>query len=330
MKDTAERRILSRRTFNRLAAGSAAAAAAGSMLAPESALAEEGSPAVPEGTYFDFHTHLTQIWGNRPPLSAGALIHWMNENDISQAVVHPLESPEAWDHPIPTHYVLEQTSSYRHRLIPAAVIDPRVLNLTLGGQEKVSALLNRYVDFGARVFGVHQPGMPIADTRNIDMFASVADAGLPVLFHMDERSNTDEVGLPGLEHVLSTYPNTAFVGSGPGFWASVSGDATNQDVNQEANRTVTPGGAVVRLMETHANLYGDLSGASGAAAVRRDPAFAADFITDHADRLIWGSGYYVPGQNVEQFDLYHDLGLSDEVQRRVFRDNARRLIGLID
>lgn len=330
MKDTAEGRFLSRRTFNRLAAGSAAAAAAGSMLAPEDVVAENVSTAIPEGTYFDFHTHLTQIWGNRPPLSAGALIHWMNENDISQAVVHPLESPEAWDHPIPTHYVLEQTASYRHRLIPAAVIDPRVLNLTLGGQEKVSALLNRYVDFGARVFGVHQPGMPIADARNIDMFASVADAGLPVLFHMDELSNTDEAGLPGLEHVLSTYPDTKFVGSGPGFWASVSGDATPQDVNQEPNRTVTPGGALVRLMEAHGNLYGDLSGESGAAAVRRDPGFAADFIADHADRLIWGSGYHVPGQNVAQFELYQDLGLSDEVQRSVLRDNARRLIGLIE
>lgn len=322
----AEKHAISRREFNKRVAISAAAA----VCVPGSILDAAPPEAFPLGTYVDFHTQLGQVWGNRPPLSAGALVHWMNENDISQAVVHSVESPEGWDHPLSTGFVLEETETYRHRLIPAAYVDPRVIDLWLSTRDNVAPLIRRYVAAGARVFGEHNPGIPIADPLNMELYRSVTEAGaLPIFFHMDNLINADEPGLPGLEKVLRAYPDIAFVGHAEGFWASLSGDATQAQFDALPDTRVTPGGALIRLMETYPNLYGDLGGESGANAIARDLDHGREFVIRFADRLVWSSDYYMPGRQVRQFELFDRLDLPEEVQQKVYRDNARRIIGLI-
>jgi predicted TIM-barrel fold metal-dependent hydrolase len=81
-------------------------------------------------------------------------------------------------------------------------------------------------------------------------------------------------------------------------------------------------------MEKYPNLYGDLSAGSGAGAISRDPEFGRQFLVRRADRLMFGTDYLSPGQEVPQLNLFRSLDLPAEVQAKVFRDNARRLLQL--
>jgi hypothetical protein len=74
------------------------------------------------------------------------------------------------------------------------------------------------------------------------------------------------------------------------------------------------------------NLYGDLSAGSGANAIRRDLEFGREFVIRRADRLLFGTDYLANAQQVPQFDLHDSLDLPAEVQAKVFRENARKLL----
>ena len=52
------------------------------------------------------------------------------------------------------------------------------------------------------------------------------------------------------------------------------------------------------------------------------------FVIRRADRLLFGTDYLAPGQVVPQVDLYRKLDLPDDIREKVFRGNARRLLGL--
>lgn len=329
MKSNRQQNSLSRRAFNRQMTGAAAGVAVAAGMSPAAFGNHRTTSPWPSGTYVDFHTHLGQKWGTRPPLSAEDLVHWMDTNEVSQAVVHPLESPEAYDYPITTNYVLEQTAEFRDRLIPAAVIDPRVLNLKLGEGNDFADLLKRYIDAGARVFGEHKPGIPMDDPRNMELYAACAEVGLPILFHLDSRRCTDEVGLPGLENVLRQIPDATFVGHAHGFWASISGDVTKAQFQSYPKGDVAPGGALDRLMSKYSNLYGDLGAGSGANAIARDLEFGREFVIRNADQLLWSTDYLAPTNTARQLELYPQLDLPADVERKVFRDNSRKLIGLM-
>lgn len=286
----------------------------------------EETAAMAAGPFVDVHTHLGQTWGNRPSLDAEGLLRWMDSRNIAQAVVLPLVSPESWDHILTPDYVLHQTEPFRDRLIPFCAIDPRTINLN-GYQPKLDLLL-RYKEAGARGFGEHKCGIAMDDPRNLEMFAACAEAKLPVLFHMDNSRNMDAPGLPGLTKVLEQVPEGVFIGHANGWWASISSDCTQEDMESYPDRAVTPGGAMDALMDKFPNLYGDLSAGSGANAFMRDMAFGKEFVIRRADRLLFGTDYLAPGQKVVQFSLFNEMGLPDDVKSKVFRDNARALLGL--
>jgi predicted TIM-barrel fold metal-dependent hydrolase len=189
-------------------------------------------------------------------------------------------------------------------------------------------MLKKYQDAGAKGFGEHKPGVPIDHPGNLRLFAACAEVGLPILFHMDNQRNTDAPGLPGLAKVLSEAPEAVLIGHGPGWWASISGDATQQDLGGYPRSKPTPGGAIDTLMDKFPNLYGDLSAGSGAGAISRDLQFGREFLIRHADRLMFGTDFLSPGQNVPQFELFSKLDLPEEVRRKIYRENALRVLKL--
>ncbi len=310
---------MTRRTFNKsLVAGVGAA-----MLGQRA----EAAPKFPKGTYVDIHTHLGQEWGNREPLSAQGLLNWMDQKSIAQSIVLPLISPESWDHPISTDYVLEHTKAHRDRLIPFCSIDPRTINL--GSYKTKVGLLKKYRDAGAKGFGEHKPGVAIDDSRNMELFKACAEVGFPVLFHLDNSRNTDKPGLPGLENVLRQIPDGIFIGHAQGWWASISGDTDQATLQQYPDKKVAPGGAIDRLMGKYPNIYGDLSAGSGANSISRDLEFGREFLIRRSDRLLFGTDYLAPEQAVPQFKLYGEtLKLPRKVKKKIFRDNARRILGI--
>jgi predicted TIM-barrel fold metal-dependent hydrolase len=325
----------SRRSFLVATTGALAVAAApGRRVAAQSAPASRPSPASqpatrpsPPGTFVDMHTHVGQTWNTTDPLSPADLLAWMDAHAVAQAVVLPLVSPESSSFPLSTQFVLERTRPHRDRLIPFCAIDPRTtIN---NGRAGAEGMLRRYADAGCRGFGEHKPGLPIGDPLSLRLYALCGKVGLPVLFHLDAQRNTDAPGLPGLEAVLKQTPQTTFVGHGPGFWASISGDVkTPADLGAYPKGPVAPGGALDRLMDAYPNLYCDLSAGSGAGALSRDLAFAKAFLTRRQDRVMFGSDYLAPGQPVPQFEVLAKVELPDDVRAKVYRENARRLLRL--
>jgi predicted TIM-barrel fold metal-dependent hydrolase len=310
--------MLSRRSFCRIGL------AAGAGLAFASRVSQ--AAAFPPGNYVDVHTHLGQTWNSTQPLSAAELLKWMDNHEIAQAVVLPLVSPESSSYLLTTDFVLAETQPHRDRLIPFCSIDPRTSYR--GGLNGLVEMLKRYVDRGAKGFGEHKPGVPIDDARNMTIYAACGQLKLPVLFHLDQERNMDAPGLPGLEKALQAFPETIFIGHGPGWWASISGNVAQKDLGGYPEGTVAPGGAIDRLMDAYPNIYGDLSAGSGAGAISRDLDFGRAFLARRADRLMFGTDFLSPGQDVPQLTLFRTLELPADVQAKVFRDNARRLLGL--
>jgi len=335
--------VISRRTFQRscaVAATSVFGAALGvatraeptapAAQLPETELPETQIPKTPiektppPGKYVDVHVHLGQPWNERGPLTPEMLLRWMDAHHVAQAWVLSLVSPESWFYPITPQWVFEQTAPYRDRLIPFCGVDPRSINLN--GFTGMLDILKRYVDAGARGFGEHKWGGAIDDPRNIDLFRACAEVKLPILFHTDGKRNTDKPGLPGLERVLKAVPEGTFIAHAQGWWASISGDAKLAEFDNYPRAPVAPGGAIDRLMDLYPNIYGDLSAGSGANAIGRDIEFGREFVIRRADRLLFGTDYLASAQSVPQFELLESLDLPADVQTRVFRENARKLL----
>ncbi len=309
---------ISRRKFHRCAMATVA-----SIVAPRIVCGQSSNKV---RKYVDVHVHLGQPWNERGPLTPEMLLRWMDAHDVAQAVVLSLISPESWFYPITPQWVLEQTKPYRERLVPFCAVDPRSVNL--GGFQGFLDILKRYQDAGAKGMGEHKWGGAIDDPRNIELLRACGEVGFPVLFHMDNVRNTDRPGLPGLEKVLQSVPDATLIGHAQGWWASISGSVTAQELGRYPKSAVTPGGAIDRLMDKYPNLYGDLSAGSGANAIERDLKFGREFLTRRSDRLMFGTDYLADGQAVPQFELLDRIQLPDEVRRKVFRENARRVLKL--
>ena len=312
---------ITRRRFHRQLAAGAAGVAATSLT---SGLAAASGPSF---EYVDMHTHLGQTWNTTEVLTAEVLLRWMDAHHIAQAIVLPLVSPESSTYPLTTDFVLAETLPYRDRLIPFCSIDPRTS--FSGGHQGLVDMLKKYIDAGAKGFGEHKPGVAFNDARNMNVFAACGEVGLPLLFHLDNQRNTDEPGLPRLEQVLKQNPNCTFIGHGPGWWASISGDVQQTGLGGYPKAKVAPGGAIDRLMENYPNIYGDLSAGSGANSIGRDLEFGREFLLRRQDRIMFGTDFLSPGQEVPQFELFEQqLDLPTEVRQKIYHQNARKLLGI--
>ncbi len=297
------------------------------MLAATSSLARSTRAAdSSEAGYFDMHTHVGQTWNSTKFLTPEELLRWMDANHVAQAAVLPLASPESSSYLLTPDFVLTATKPFRDRLVPFCSIDPRTSYLN--GAQGLLDMLKRYVDEGAKGFGEHKCGVPIDDKRSMLVYEACAQLKLPVLFHMDNERNMDVPGLPGLARVLAAFPSVNFIGHAQGWWSSISGGIGQTEMDVYPKTPVQPGGAIDALMDKYPNIYGDLSAGSGANAIGRDLEFGRKFLLRRADRLVFGTDFLSPGQAVPQFELLTKLDLPSDVQAKIFRGNARRLLGL--
>jgi predicted TIM-barrel fold metal-dependent hydrolase len=279
-----------------------------------------------DGPYIDVHTHIGRTWIGDPPLTSDALVKWMDEHHVAKAIVLPLVSPESSSYLNLTEPVLEAARRHPSRLVPFCCIDPRTSYR--GGRAGLRAMLREYVDQGAKGFGEHKAGLPIDHPKMRALYEVCEDLRLPVLFHMDEQRGTDAPGLPGLESVLKSFSKVNFIGHGPGFWASISGELTAAEMGGYPRGPVKPGGALDRLFDGYPNLWGDLSAGSGAGALARDRSFGPRFLVRRADRLLFGTDYLKPGQDVPQFELLAGFDLPPQVRTKIERANAAKLLAL--
>lgn len=283
--------------------------------------------------YIDIHTHLGTFYWDKE-LTVDGLLRLMDKNSVERAVVLPLVSPEATNYLQPTETALAAYKAHPDRIIPFCAVDPRI-NYPRGYCQGVAGLvsiLKKYQDLGARGFGEHKVGLPFDHPLMMAVYEACAKLYLPLLFHLDDVRGIDSPGLPRLENALKAFPTLPFMGHAAGFWASISGDAKFEDFSRypKIPTPVTPGGALDRLMDTYPNLYCDLSEPGGFTAIKRDLDFGRKFMIRRADRLLFGTDYLMVDQEVPHFALHDSLSLPDDVQYKIFRGNAIRLLKLDD
>ena len=285
--------------------------------------------------YLDIHTHVgTFFWGKE--VTADELLRTMDRHGVDQAAVLPLVSPESSPYLQTTESVLATCRAHPERLIPFCCVDPRVSTTDprryghVEGVKGIVEMLQRYKDAGARGFGEHKVGLPFDHPQMMQAYAACDAVSLPILFHLDDLRGSDAPGLPRLENALRTFPNVPFIGHAAGFWASICGDATFEDFGRypEVPKPILPGGALDRLMAQYPNLYGDLSEPGGEKALSRDPAFAREFVIRNADQLLFGTDLYMSALELPQFELLESMALPEDVQRKLYRGNGGRLLGL--
>jgi uncharacterized protein len=315
--------MLTRRQFGQSALATMGLAAARSVFSGACSAAPAARRA---SKYIDMHTHVGTVWNGHKELTPAGLVRWMDEHDIEKAVVLPLTSPESSSFLCLTEGALAAAKEFPERLIPFCSIDPRTS--VVGGVRGFESIIRRYVDQGAKGFGEHKVGLDFDDPLMMQIYEVCEKLGIPLLFHMDSIRGKDKPGLPRLAHALATFPKLTFIGHGPGWWASISGDAQAADFLGYPKRPVKPGGAIDRLMETYPNIYGELSAGSGAGALSRDPVFGREFLIRRQERIMFGTDYLEPGQPVPQFAVLESLKLPADVERKIFRANAERMLKL--
>ena len=285
--------------------------------------------------YIDIHTHLGIFyWGK--PLTADELVRMMDRHGVERACVLPLVSPESSPYPQTTEAAIAAHKQFPDRLIPFCCLDPRCSTMPptrpghVVGTKGIVEILKRYKDAGCRGLGEHKTGLVFDHPQLMMLYEACNELELPILFHLDDIRNPDTTGLPRLENVLRAFPKLPLIGHAAGFWASISGDATLADFGRypEIPKPITPGGALDRLMDQYSNLHCDLSEPGGEKALARDRTFARSFLIRRADRLLFGTDSLMSGQEVPQFDLLNSFDLPDDVQQKICRGNAIRLLKL--
>ncbi|MGE0608393.1 MAG: amidohydrolase family protein [Pirellulales bacterium] len=285
--------------------------------------------------YIDIHTHLGAFYVGQE-LTAAMLVQFMDEHDVERACVLPLISPEAAPVAQPVTTAIAAFRQFPERIIPFCTVDPRAVTEPgkrtghVAGVKGIIDILKHYQDAGCRGLGEHKTGLVFDAPQQMILYEACETVGLPILFHLDDIRNPDTPGLPRLENALIAFPKLPLIGHAAGFWASISGDATFEDFGRypEVPKPVTPGGALDRLFAKYPNLYGDLSEPGGEKAIARDPVFGREFLIRNAGQLLFGTDVLMPEQKIPQFDLLDSLNLPEDVQYKIFRGNAIKLLKL--
>lgn len=154
------------------------------------------------------------------------------------------------------------------------------------------AVLTQGVKDGAVAFGEMKFHFAADSPEFQRLYALAGDLNVPILVHFQEVPHFDGEGIfasgfARFETMLKKFPKTRFIGHFDAFWANV--DAAYANEVAYPTGPITRTGITDRLLGDYANLFGDLSANSGNNALSREPAFTADFLQRHRDKLIFGS-----------------------------------------
>lgn len=222
--------------------------------------------------------------------------------------------------------IIQAKRAYPDRFVIGYCPDPR-------WPDAPELLRAAYQMHGARVCGEWKFRTLFEDPRCLEIFKVAGELKMPVVLHLDLPYLPDEEGNPvyqdtwyggsvdNLERALQACPETTFIGHAPAFWREI-GSGDEADSNSRPRGPVQGPGKLYSLFEIYPNLVADLSAGSGLVALQRDPDHARTFLTQFADRLLFGRDYY--GNELESF--LRDLSLEDSVLERIFWRNAERLV----
>lgn len=292
----------------------------------------------------DVHAHVSPFPEFAPPLQSGApmltaaqQIQFYDELNIEKGVLLPLTSSEYHYEQITSldaKYVADQ---HPDRFLWFCGVDPRACGNT--PKADLSKLLMHYKNIGAKGVGELTAQLYADDPLMDNFFYHCGECDMPVTIHIapkfgDYYGIVDEVGLPRLERMLKKHKKLKIFGHSANFWSQISGDVDEVSWNTYPTGKVTDG-IIAKLMREYDNLYCDLSATSGSNALMRDPEYAARFIEEFSDRLMYGCDICATFQRFSfAFNAFLDKLLDDgmisaENYYKLVRGNAERLLGLV-
>ncbi len=292
----------------------------------------------------DIHAHATafpeyfppHFWSKHRMVSAEELIGFYDQIDVEMGVLLPLTAAEGQCSTLTSENCAFLADKYPDRFVWFCGLDPRAGWNTKDAN--LSFFLEHYKALGARGLGELTANLYADDPMVDNLFHHLAEQEMPVTIHIAPQFGggygiIDELGLPRIEKMLKKHPKLKVLGHSQPFWAEISGSVTLE------TRGSYPKGKVVEgrlsyLMREYENLYCDLSAGSGMNALRRDPEFAAKFIEEFADRILYGCDICATF-NTHQFEFDKFLTemresgmISEENYVKIVRNNAIDLLKL--
>ncbi len=254
--------------------------------------------------------------------------------NVKKCVLLPGASPEGATSINPPEVIKYMVDRAPERLLWFCGVDPR--QLTNSEHAPLSYLLEHYKALGARGLGELTCNLPADDKRIDNLFACCAALDLPVTIHIAPAPEGfygiyDELGLPRIEKMLKKHPRLKLFGHSQPFWSEIGCDTTEENRNTYVAGKVKEG-RLPYLLRKYENLYCDLSAGSGANALMRDREYAAKFIAEFSDRLMYGCDICMPGQEFPfRFDEFltsmRESGeISEENYYKIVRGNAERIL----
>lgn len=294
----------------------------------------------------DIHAHATLfpeltpnnfVTGYRM-VSPEELISFYDKLNIEKGVLLPLTAPEYQMETIPSNVVCAIAKKYPGRFEWFCGVDPRACGHS--NNANISEALTFYKNLGAKGVGELTAQLPIDDPLIDNFFYHCAECDMPVTIHIAPMNANyhyygikDDLGLPRLEKMLKKHKKLKILGHSQLFWAEMSSDVTDE------NRTGYPVGKVkegriAELLRNYENLYCDFSANSGMNALARDPEYAAKFIEEFSDRILYGcdicATYNTHPFEFEEFlnKMRADKMFSEDNYYKFVRGNAIKLLNL--
>ncbi len=256
--------------------------------------------------------------------------------NVEKCVLLPGASPEGAT-AINTSEMMKYLSDKDpERILWFCGVDPRMLSNT--ADAKLGYLLEHYKSLGAKGVGELTCNLYADDPFMENLFYHCAELDLPVTIHIAPARGgyygiADDLGLPRIEKMLKKYPRLKIFGHSQPFWSEIGDNVTEENRNTYVKGKVK-NGRIPHLLREYENLYCDLSAGSGANALMRDRAYAARFIEEFSDRLMYGCDICLHGQTFPfTFDEFltsmrEASEISEENYYKLVRGNAERILGL--
>lgn len=289
--------------------------------------------------FIDIHAH-AYLWpcppqdGSTQFCTPDEVIVRYDELGIEKGILLPLIGPETYL-PQSNEEILEICRCYPERFIPFCNIDPRGIGNS--ADTDFGIWLNWYKNHGCKGVGEFMPNLPFTHPLVLNFFRQVEDFGMPLTFDISDRIGGryglyDDPGLPQLEHCLRRFPRLKILGHGPAFWAEIGKLENPADRGGYPRYPVKEEGVVPALFRRYENMWGDLSAGSGYNALARDPEYAAKFLTEFQDRLMFGTDICRYNQKVDLpaflLRLKTDGKISEDIFHKIAKGNAYRLFDL--
>ena len=252
---------------------------------------------------------------------------------VDMGIILPIIAPEAQWTSMSNQDAQYVVSQYPERFAWFCNVDPRQGNYN--ANTDLLHILGQFKEKGAKGLGELTTPLYADDPMMQNLFQSCAQLDMPVLIHIapqhgDYYGIVDDLGLPRIEKMLKKFPDMKLIGHSLCFWSEISAEV------DESTRSTLCGGKVTEgrlslLMREYGNLYCDLSANSGRNAMMRDPDFAANFLTEFADRIYYGADV-CSTRKTFQYDFANFLenlvkegGLSLENYEKIMYKNAEKL-----